>query len=378
MLDPRRVGNFKDLTTKMTKRVLLTGATGALGRALLPELLEQGYEVVCLIRPQKGLSAEARLVELTDHPAAHALLGDITLPLCGIDPARLTGIDKIVHSAADTSLDQGSEARVINSNISGTRHCLELAEALGNPEFHYVGTAYIAGDAPTLGEQQPDAPLAVGIARNPYEASKVKAEELVRAYHGQFSVQRPSIVVGRGDGRAAPRLEGLQGFVRRIYALKTSIHGGGYKDEDGAVINATYKLKLAIGIDDADDVSLNLIQLDWLARTQAALIGLPARGRTYNLTHPQSMHVRDLLTAVMEALELNYVTIVRDAPGWTLSPIKLAIRRLVKRELTHLKPYLMHSPQFESRNLYADLGPGWPEPAAITPAFIRATLRADG
>ncbi len=357
-------------------RVLLTGVTGALGCALLPELLGKGFEVYCLIRPQSGRQAADRLREITTHPRAIALDGDITFPLCGVDPAKLPIIGKLVHAAADTSLNQASPERIVEANLEGTRNALALAEALGHPDFYYVGTAYIAGDAAVLEEQETGAPLNVGTGRNPYERSKVAAETAVRGYSGQFSVLRPSIVVGRSDDGTAPLLDGWYGFFRNITRLRESISRGNYKDEKGVKIMRGYKLQLPIGIKPTDNVPLNLIQLDWISRTEAALVALPARGRTYNLTHTKSMRLKEIIWATLEAMNMTNVTFIEDNGNWTLSPVKLALRRMVNRELDHLRPYLMHGPEFISRNLYEDLGPDWPEPPAITADFIRMTMAA--
>jgi len=360
----------------MSTRVLLTGVTGALGSALLPELLGRGFEVYCLIRPQKNEGAAARLRRLTANRCAIPLAGDITDPLCGVDPAKLPKIDKLVHAAADTSLSQGNEQRAVESNLVGTRNALALAAALGNPEFYYIGTAYIAGDAPVLTEHDAGGPLTVGKSRNPYEASKVQAETMVRQYRGQYSVLRPSIVVGRSDDGAAPGLDGIYGFFRSITRLREMIRRGNYTDEKGLRIGRGYNLQIPIGIKDQDDIALNLVQLDWISETEAALIALPAQGRTYNLTHPNSMRLKALVRTTIDALDLAHVSIVEDKGGWTLSPIKIAIRRMVNRELEHLRPYLLHSPLFESRNLYSDLGPDWPMPPPITTEFIRMTMSA--
>ena len=61
-----------------------------------------------------------------------------------------------------------------------------------------------------------------------------------------------------------------------------------------------------------------------------------------------------------------------------VAPVTLRkhVMALIKREMEHLRPYLIHSPDFASRNLYEDLGPGWPRPPAITPKFIRMTMEA--
>jgi nucleoside-diphosphate-sugar epimerase len=288
----------------------------------------------------------------------------------------LPSIAKLVHAAADTRLNQLSSADVRHANLTGTRHVLDLAEALGRPEFHYIGTAYVAGDASVLSEQSPGEPLTAGRARNPYEASKIEAEGLVRAYRGRITVMRPSIVVGRSDDGSAYLLEGWYGLFKNVMRIREALGRGNYRDERGIRIARGYKLELPLALSSHDDVALNLIQIDWLTRTEAALIGLPARGQTYNLTHPAPISLGELLSATFEALDLKNVTLVPDDGRWTLSPVKLAMRRMIQREIEHLKPYLQHAPQFVSRNLYRDLGPGWQEPPAITRDFIRLTLRS--
>ena len=364
----------------MRTRVLLTGATGAIGLALLPELLDLGFIVYCLVRSRPGQSAEHRLRAVTRHPNAIAIDGDITKPLGGIDLTQLPPIDKFVHAAADTSLHHACGAKVLAANQAGTVRLLALAEALGWPEFHYIGTAYIAGDAPVLGEQALGETLCVGRPRNPYEASKFEAECAVRGYRGSISILRPSIVVGRSDDGSAPLLEGWYGFFKSAWRLRETLRRGNYFDEHGLRLFGTrdYQLKLPVTIKNAESTTLNLIQIDWLARTTAHLIALPARGRTYNVTHPKSVTVGALLRATLVALDLSSAVLVseEDKPGWTLSPVKLAVGRLINRELDRYRPYLQHAPQFVSANLYADLGPGWPAPPQITAAYIDLTMKA--
>jgi len=49
------VENFVE--AEVRTRVLLTGATGAIGMALLPELLDLGFIVFCLVRSRPGQSS---------------------------------------------------------------------------------------------------------------------------------------------------------------------------------------------------------------------------------------------------------------------------------------------------------------------------------
>jgi len=45
-------------------KILLTGANGYVGRRLLPELLEQGHEVICAVRDKNRLGLDAKTLSL--------------------------------------------------------------------------------------------------------------------------------------------------------------------------------------------------------------------------------------------------------------------------------------------------------------------------
>src|SRR5437773_1097078 len=70
--------------------IFVTGATGALGPALLAELLATGRPVIALVRPGRSVcDARVKTVE-----------GDVTRGKLPIDPRDLDGIEVIVHAAA--------------------------------------------------------------------------------------------------------------------------------------------------------------------------------------------------------------------------------------------------------------------------------------
>jgi len=145
-------------------RVLLTGATGFVGEAVLAAALTElpGTTMVLLVRPRGSTSAATRVAELLAKPAFDALRAD------GADPVDLIGsridvlsgdvtdppplpadVDVVIHCAGDVSFDPPIQA-AFATNVHGTRRLLErvVADAgPGRPAPHYVhiSTAYVAG-----------------------------------------------------------------------------------------------------------------------------------------------------------------------------------------------------------------------------------------
>lgn len=209
--------------------VVLTGATGFLGRELLFKLmleLPAEVDIVCLVRGARDeaarigpqAAAERRLTDLlgdgakvpVDDPRrqrVHALAGDITLPHLGLTEEAIKALaarcTEIFHGAATVRFDLPiEEARRVN--VEGTRAILELAMAAQQAgrlvRLHYVGTAYVAGNRAGLVRE---GDLGAGQSfNNTYEQTKYEAESLVRDYmSGQrgrlpATIYRPSIIVG--------------------------------------------------------------------------------------------------------------------------------------------------------------------------------------
>jgi thioester reductase-like protein len=182
--------------------VLLTGATGFVGRELLARFLERDEgRVHALVRARDDDEAAARLPE---HERLSAWAGDIERPALALD-ARLADelaerVSTVVHCAASVSFSLGlDQSRAVN--VDGTARMVDLAERCalrgdGLERFSYVSTAYVAGAH--RGRFAED-DLDVGQSfRNPYEQSKFEAERMVRERTEDLPAQvlRPSIVVG--------------------------------------------------------------------------------------------------------------------------------------------------------------------------------------
>jgi nucleoside-diphosphate-sugar epimerase len=191
------------------RTVLVTGAAGVVGQALIPRLVEQGAsDVICLTH---------RSVLDTPSPTRHTgtvstVHGDVARPDLGLDARDYrelaARIDSVVHAAALTDFN-GPDETLQRVNIDGTGHALALADAAGAP-FVHVSTAYLH----TRSEGQR------GHVAARYAASKRAAEAIVKTSGIPHSIVRPSIVIG--DSRTGA-ISSAQGLHRAAGAVLSGI-----------------------------------------------------------------------------------------------------------------------------------------------------------
>ncbi|MGN6474284.1 MAG: HAD-IB family hydrolase [Mycobacteriales bacterium] len=144
------------------RRILITGATGFVGEALLERVLYDlpDTRVVLLVRPRGGVSAEERVANLLRGAAfgrlrdrdgdalVDSLIGDRIEVLPGdLDeiPALPADVDVVVHCAGEVSFDPPIDEGFA-TNLHGTLNLLAAVEASGaRPHYVHVSTAYVAG-----------------------------------------------------------------------------------------------------------------------------------------------------------------------------------------------------------------------------------------
>jgi thioester reductase-like protein len=178
--------------------VLMTGATGFVGREILSRFLARGdRHIYALVRADNDDDAAARL------PADErltAVAGDIERSGLGLSNGRAEQLRRevgtVLHCAASVSFDLPlPESRRVN--VEGTRNVVDFARSCRELDrLSYVSTAYVAGEPGRLFREDE---LAVGQRfRNPYERSKFEAELALRSEGAGLPLQilRPSIVVG--------------------------------------------------------------------------------------------------------------------------------------------------------------------------------------
>ncbi len=152
--------------------ILITGATGFVGRALVRQLSSIGYPLRALIRPSaksprlpKGVPVEVAVVSLADTRGLRAAMRDV---------------ETIFHLAS--AENQGARGSLLQTDIEGTQNLVDAASDAGVDRIVYLshlGSARASG----------------------YPAFKAKgiAEESIRAGKSPYTIIRTSLVYGPED-----------------------------------------------------------------------------------------------------------------------------------------------------------------------------------
>lgn len=237
-------------------KVLVTGASGLLGRTTARALAARGDEVTVLQRGAAGLGLRE-------------LRGDVADP--DIVGRAMVGQDAVVHLAARVGV-VGTPAEFHRANVVGTTTVLAAARQAGVSRVVHVSSPSVAhGGEPLVGAGAgPAMPATAGGA---YARTKAEAERLALAQEGLAVVAiRPHLVWGPGD----PQLIGR--IVARARAGRLAFVGSG-----AALIDTTY-------LDNAVDALV-------AALDHAEVL----RGRALVVSNGEPRTVAELLTRICRA-----------------------------------------------------------------------------
>ena len=341
------------------KKIFLTGITGLVGSAFVVALLRerQDYEIVCLARKTAVKSAQQRTEEiirdecrfdgcpeLADRilKSVKVMEGDVTT----IDPEALAkdpllaGTSIIFHCAADVNLGKDPTGRTYRINYNGTENMVKLAKLLKVKEFHYVGTAYIAGKL--AGTAFENAPIDNGF-NNPYEESKFKAEMLVRESGIPFTVYRPAIITGRrSDGRirkplAFYRILEFLGKLKSHYCTKHNI-------------DHTSWTNLQINFATVPSEHVYFVPIDYVQEAITALFQQPVNNQAYHITGESPLSTHQIENSICRVLRLDGTTVNGGPVAETMD------NKLMARFLGDLFPYFSSDIIFDQSNVRKVLG----------------------
>ena len=184
------------LIWRLILKILVTGATGFIGRNLVKRLLEEKHEVMCTVRItsntdfMKGTEASLVLCDLMD-------AGRVEKVFSMISP------EAVYHCAAQ--VEGNNEEDLTKINAGTTRNvCSAALEHEVSRLIYLSSVAVVSGnETMPLTEEMPYN------ATNPYGRSKVKAEKIALEFRDkglQIAIIRPCMVYGEEEPHALDKV----------------------------------------------------------------------------------------------------------------------------------------------------------------------------
>ncbi|MCA9266142.1 MAG: SDR family oxidoreductase [Planctomycetales bacterium] len=330
--------------------LLLTGATGLLGRYLVRDLIQRGHRLAIVIRGQKKATAHQRMEEFMQKwesdlgmplPRPVCLEADITQPNLALSPADLEWVrnrcDKILHCAASLTFEQQGEEPQ-RTNIEGTRQVLGLCREVGIDEMHYISTAYVCGhrDTPVMEDD-----LDVGQKfRNVYEESKYQAEVLVRE-HGfkDLTVYRPVVITGDSVTGYTSTYHGTYLYMKLARLLAQNFE----PDENG---NRHIPIRWGL----TGDERRNITPVDWNSEIICNLYeNDDAHGRTFHMAPRIPLTMREAIGYATDFYGITGIEFLgfKHNPPHELNDLE----KWVWANISIYGAYDLVDPEFDSTNL---------------------------
>jgi len=302
-------------------RVLVTGGLGFLGRAVVAELAAHGAEVTALTHSRPDVTVPGamtvRHADLRDQSELAAVMGK-------------TRPDAVCHLAALATVRESFTKPIeyYDVNVTGTVNLLRTLETLSpaNPvKLIYASTnaVYGSGRPGSLSEDDVPSP------ENPYAASKLAAEQLIRGYArtgriGATILRCFNIAGATVDGYGDPDTTRIISAALRAASGEIphlTVNGDG-----SAVREFTHVLDVAEAFRLALDATMpgeeqvyNIGTGDGIAMIDVIHAAEKITGQTINVLHrPPAREAHTLIANAMRA---------REALGWR--PDRSALDRII-------------------------------------------------
>jgi len=261
---------------------LVTGATGTIGPTLVMRLLEADYQVRILARrqPQCPLFDDSVQIEL----------GDICDP--AVVGRLVEGADVVFHLAAKLHIPDPPpelQAEYWRVNVEGTRNVVEQAVAAGVRRLVYVSTVTVYGptDGQVLDESAAPRPDSV------YSRTKLEGEQVaLAALRRSLPRAKP-----RGSGQAQGADDKPLSAVLRL----ATVYGPRQKGNFQRLVRALAQGRF-VPVGDGRNRRTLVYVRDAVEAMLLAVEHQKAAGRVFNVTDGYTHTMRDVLTALCQAL----------------------------------------------------------------------------
>ena len=327
----------------------VTGATGFIGNHLVQTLLKNRKGKVYALVRKESLAKFDKIKERWGKDADRVVpvvgdLGKAKLGVANKDIAELKGkIKHFFHLAALYDLKATAEEQ-IETNVHGTRHAIELADALEVGVFHH--TSSIAAAGLYEGVFSEDMFEEAGKLNHPYFRTKHDSEAIVRRECKRpWRVYRPGIVVGSSKTGEIDKIDGPYYFFKVLQKMRKLLP----------------PWMPAIGIDGG---RINIVPVDYVVNAMDHIAHLSGHnGKCFHLTDPDAKRVGEVLAIFAEAAHAPKLTIrvnpamfgfipsmVRQALA-SLTPVR-RIRDAVMKDLglpSDVMNFVSYPTRFDSR-----------------------------
>lgn len=342
--------------------VLVTGATGFIGREIVGRLLAAGRHVVALARGRDGMTARDRVAAAVAEGRAAGYLdvveGNLAAPDCGLHPKswRLlrTTVTTVINCGGDTRFEPDTPLPYLAGHVHGPVRLMEGLAGGRLTHWAQLSTAFVCGQrSGTILEREGD----VGQRfHNSYERVKLEAERVLRIAGGELGVDvrtfRPSIVVGAAPATAGGAPSNLFfGFIRMLAALAAS-HG-----RPGA-------LRVAA----APRAPFNIVPVEYVATAVVTLAEQACGVRTTcHLVVRHAAAQAEVLRTLTDRLGVRGVSLL-DAREPLAHPS--ALERAVARRLEPYRAYLTQDVRFDDATAVELLAHHGLEPPTLSTALV--------
>lgn len=283
----------------------IVGASGFVGRRLVPGLLQRGGTVYILMQEQSPLAFE-HLCEIwnTQSNLVVPINGNLEKPCLGIcenDLNKLRGkINHLFHLSVGYDLNADAETQRI-TNVEGTRHALEFAEVVETGCFHHLSSIATAGmyDG-VFREDMFDE--ATGL-NHPYFSTVHDSEALVRRqYNRPWRIYRPGVVIGDSQNGEMDKIDGPYYLFKLIQKMRKTMP----------------PWMPTIGLEGGH---WNLVPVDFVVNALDHIAHLDGKdGQCFQLTDPEPHYLGEVLNIFARAGHAPTMTIRLNARMFSFIP----------------------------------------------------------